>query len=182
MKYPDIHHLFKTNREAAFLQLYRQVYPQVETMILRLGGQTEDAKDIFQDALIVFYEKSVQQQLQQIQSPAYYLKGIAKNLWFQKCKQTTLPTSPLSEELAIPADFYTADKPTQKLSRYLEVAGKKCMELLKAFYYHQQSLRSIAEQLGYQNTRSATVQKYKCLEKIRQTAQTKSEAYAMEVE
>jgi hypothetical protein len=41
------------------------------------------------------------------------------------------------------------------------------MEMLKAFYYDNISLQQIAIRFGCNGTRSATVQKYKCIEKIR---------------
>jgi hypothetical protein len=59
----------------------------------------------------------------------------------------------------------------------LERTGQKCLELLKAFYYDHLSMDELAARFGFNGRRSATVQKYKCLEKVRENLKT-TEAYA----
>lgn len=182
MQQEHIKQLLRSNREQAFRQLYEQCYPKVALQVKRMGGTQEDARDIFQDTLIVFYEKVVQQQLPQVSQVEGYLMGIARHLWLHKCQQAQrLPLAEL-EEAQIPADFYDASKLQHRISRYLELAGQKCMELLKAFYYHEESLSEISRRFGYRNTRSATVQKFKCLEKVREEVKQKNESYASIVE
>jgi DNA-directed RNA polymerase specialized sigma24 family protein len=87
MKYHDISSLMRKNREQAFLYLYQQLYPKVERCILNMGGQIEDAKDIFQDSLIVFYEKSLDPSAIQIDSVHAYIIGISKKLWLSKSQK-----------------------------------------------------------------------------------------------
>jgi predicted DNA-binding protein YlxM (UPF0122 family) len=64
-----------------------------------------------------------------------------------------------------------------KLLNFLENAGQKCMDMLKAFYYDNLPVRTIAEQFGFSGERSATVQKYKCMEKVRETIKEKALVY-----
>jgi predicted DNA-binding protein YlxM (UPF0122 family) len=103
-----------------------------------------------------------------------YLIGIAKHLWHRKFG---------SEELTIPldgVDVSIADEEelsTHRLMRFLTRAGSKCMELLKSFYYDEAPLNEIAETFGFSGVRSATVQKYKCLEKVRETIKQKALQY-----
>jgi hypothetical protein len=51
------------------------------------------------------------------------------------------------------------------------------MELLSAFYYEKEDLQKLAQRFGFSGTRSATVQKFKCLEKVRETVKQKSLQY-----
>jgi len=51
------------------------------------------------------------------------------------------------------------------------------MDLLRSFYYDKMPLTTIASTYGYSGVRSATVQKYKCLEKVRETIKEKALAY-----
>ncbi len=51
------------------------------------------------------------------------------------------------------------------------------MELLKSFYYDQLPLADAATLFGFSGVRSATVQKYKCLEKVRESIKEKSLIY-----
>ena len=66
---------------------------------------------------------------------------------------------------------------TQRLLQFLEKAGQKCLDLLRAFYYQKTPVKQLAETLGYANEHSASVQKYKCLEKVRHSIQQKSLRY-----
>ncbi len=78
--------------------------------------------------------------------------------------------------IAVPDDFYPTIQ-AKRLLRVLELSGKKCMDLLRAFYYQRLPLKKLVSALGYANEHSASVQKYKCLEKIRNTVKEKSLTY-----
>ena len=142
--------------------------------VSKRGGTFDDAKDIFQDALVIYYEKAVAGSMP-LNNDKAYLMGIAKHLWLKKFRgdKDNLPLE----------DFDLADEPDDTLSEnkvlaYLQTAGKKCMELLSAFYYDKVPVKQAAELFGYAGERSVTVQKYKCLEKVRQTVKQQSLSYA----
>ncbi len=168
--------LLLTDREKAFEQLYLKAFPPVARFVSRMGGNTQDAKDIFQDALIILYEKAGEPVAIKSSVPAYVV-GIAKHLWNRKYRaaQRAVPLDMLEQDIAIPADFYAPQEPTTSLLSYLEMAGKRCMDILQGFYYDKLSMQQIAQSFGYSSIRSATVQKFKCLEKVRQ--QVKSLTY-----
>lgn len=167
-----------SKREQFFIELYEEHFPGVAGMIRRRGGSLEEAQDIFQDALIIFYEKSGKER-DKIENEGAYLSGISRHLWYRRHHQKVRMhiTDQLEQEIADVVEEYT--KPSNvRILKFLEVAGKKCMELLKAFYYHNDSLHEIAKDFGFSGTRSATVQKYKCLEKVRDHVKEKEVQYA----
>ncbi|MCB0560049.1 MAG: sigma-70 family RNA polymerase sigma factor [Lewinellaceae bacterium] len=175
----------RTSREAAFEQLYEASFPQVARMVKAMGGEYEDARDIFQDALVILYEKAVEGRLDIQSSPSAYLMGIAKHLWLRQRRQNShlLALSELEQQIDIPEDFFQQpEKPSLRLFRFLAAAGRKCMEILQAFYYQRMPLPEIAEEFGFANTRSATVQKHKCLEKVREQVKAKTILYEEVVE
>ncbi len=51
------------------------------------------------------------------------------------------------------------------------------MDMLQAFYYDKLNMREIAERFNLSGERSATVQKHKCLEKVREKVKEKSMTY-----
>lgn len=162
----------------SFTELYEQAFPATARFVSKMGGSFQDAKDIFHDAMIVFFEKTTQQRLQIRQSPEAYVLGIAKHLWLHKFKtdRDKVPLDAFEASLSIPADFFLS--PTQnKILHILERTGRKCMDLLQAFYYHKHPMQKIAKTFGYTNTHTATVQKYKCLEKVRTVIRQKSISY-----
>ena len=65
----------------------------------------------------------------------------------------------------------------KRLLRFLEVAGKKCMDLLRAAYYKNQDMKKLAIALGYSNEHSVSVQKYKCIERVRKSIKERSLSY-----
>lgn len=164
------------DREHLFMRLYKMVFPAVAKYISRRGGNFDEAKDIFQDALIVYYEKSVHGTLALHVSEQAYLLGIAKHLWSKKFAENSKTVSLDGYDKDLIADV-DCEPASGKLMRYLETAGQKCMEILKAFYYDNLPANKIAGLFGYSGVRSATVQKYKCMEKVRETIKERSLAY-----
>jgi DNA-directed RNA polymerase specialized sigma24 family protein len=163
------------HREAFFMALYKKAFPTVARYIARMGGSLEEAQDIFQDALVVYYEKASSKPNEIVLSEKAYLVGIARKLWLQRYKA--------SNKIERLNDLDTEVVPEERLSTakilyYLETTGQKCMELLKAYYYDCLPVGNVAEVFGYSGTRSATVAKYKCLEKVRETVKKNALNYA----
>jgi DNA-directed RNA polymerase specialized sigma24 family protein len=158
--------------------LYEQVFPRVAVFISKMGGSFDDARDIFHDALVIFYENSARKNIVIHTSEQAYILGIAKHLWVRKFnkQQYNVSFSSLESEISIPDDYFP-DINSKRLLKVLEVAGRRCLDLLRAFYYQNLSVRKIADSLGYANEHSASVQKYKCIEKVRETIKAKSLAY-----
>lgn len=173
--------LLRENREEAFRQLYACCYPQVRRLVRYSGGQAADARDIFQDALIILYEKNLSGKLDLHGSPTAYVVGIAKHLWKRESgkRGQYLSLSRFEQALEVPVapSAETLEKPRLRLFKFLGVAGRQCLDVLQAFYYQQMPLTKIAEEFGFANTRSATVQKHKCLKKIQTAIQQKQLDY-----
>ena len=161
-------------RQQLFMHLYNKAFPAVAGYVARLGGSFEDAKDVFQDALVIYYEKRVTQK-SEVAISVGYLVGTAKNLWLKKHLQNTkLTTLDGAMLLSYEDEERLLDN---KVMKFLERAGKKCMNLLKSFYYDGLPPAEIANTYGFSGVRSATVQKYKCLEKVRETIKQKALIY-----
>ena len=162
------------SRVAMITNLYEEVFPLVATYIQRKGGNLEMAKEVFQEAIVIYYEKLIGSDFKPEKDDKAYLIGIAKNRWLKYC--TTFFIHESLEYVEITED--KIPKPlTQKLLHYLKQTGEKCMDVLQAFYYEKLNMMEIAERFGYTSERSATVQKYKCLEKVRNEVKRKSLNY-----
>jgi DNA-directed RNA polymerase specialized sigma24 family protein len=159
----------------SIIQLYRDSFPDVARMVRRKGGTLEEAKDAFHDALLIYMEKEKAGRLQLRSSPKAYLLGIARICWLRARGATV--RLPEAFDVAEPEEDTDMEEMEQSLRSSLVRSGKKCIELLKAFYYDHCSMQDIAIRFGFNGTRSATVQKYKCLEKVRNEIKT-NEAYA----
>lgn len=161
-------------RETTIIRWYEEVFPLVAGYIQRKGGDIEDAKEVFQESIVLYYEKLRGGNFEPKAGDGAYLMGIAKKRWLKHCEKSSgkesLDFVELTEE-NIPKPL------TQKLLRYLEKAGEKCMNLLQLFYYEKLTMKQVADRFGYTSERSATVQKYKCLAKVRDEVKRKSLSY-----
>lgn len=152
--------------------LYEETFPFVAAFVSKMGGSMDDAKDIFHDALVIFLEKNPD-----TKNPGAYILGIAKHLWIRKYQNDKHRVSldAFEKTIAIPEE--EIHPLVARLTRLIESAGKSCLELLQAFYYQRLSAEEVASTLNYSNAHSATVQKHKCFQKIKNVVKEKSLQY-----
>jgi DNA-directed RNA polymerase specialized sigma24 family protein len=162
------------DREKLFISLYKSTFPLVARYASKMGGTLDEAKDIFQDALVIYYEKAATGSLELKTNEKAYLIGIAKHLWLKKHKDNCYYVSLDEFDAESTREEHFAGN---KILNFLQTSGKRCMDLLRSFYYDQLPLNDIAETFGFSGVRSATVQKYKCLEKVRETVKEKALTY-----
>lgn len=161
--------------ESHFEQLYESAFPKVALFVSKMNGSFDEAKDIFHDALVIFIEQAG---ATKFVSEEAYILGIAKHLWIRKFnldKRRVLFNS-FEQHLNIPVEE-PVDVNANRLLRVLETAGKKCMELLHAVYFDNAPVKQITRRLRYRNEHATSVQKYKCLQKVRDIVKHKSMSY-----
>lgn len=158
-------------RQELFIRLYQSAFPGAASFIRKMGGNFDEARDIFQDALLIYYEKTRGQKPDPEHNENAYLVGICKHLWYRKHRDEKAGI-PLDENLDLAED--EEPEVSGRLMHFVERSGKKCLELLKAFYYDKLNMKELAETFGFSGERSATVQKHKCLEKVRNEIQQRS--------
>jgi DNA-directed RNA polymerase specialized sigma24 family protein len=162
-------------RENIVTALYKDAFPMVARFVSKRGGSFEEAKDVFHDAMVIWYEKSRDPSQPVTCSNKGYIFGIAKHLWYKKFSEGK---TILSLHDKVDMESETDDQlSSAKLLTVLESTGRKCLEMLKSFYYDKLSMDQLAVEFGFSSVRSATVQKYKCLEKVRETVKEKSLQY-----
>ena len=169
-------HTREEEREKLLTALYKKTFPAVAKYIHRMGGSLEEAKDVFHDALVLYYEKKLAGNDSTVLNEQAYVVGTVKHLWAKRFKDKNHFTSLSSAEETISSPKEELPS-SEKILQFLESSGQKCMELLRAFYYDKISPDKLAESYGFSGVRSATVQKYKCLEKVRNSVKEKSLDY-----
>lgn len=159
-------------------KVYRQHYPTITSWIKNNGGSENDASDVFQEAIVILYEKSQYEDFRLTCKIGTYLFAIAKHLWYKKVQASQRQPVLLPDNAGIEegADWaYEDDIKVQKerelhfeqLQVAMEQLGEPCRSLLKAFYHHDKSMQEIAADFGYTNPDNAKTQKYKCLTRLR---------------
>lgn len=160
-------------RAEIFAGLYEEAFPKIAVFIQKMGGNLEDTKDIFQDALIIYYERTRSRDLVIQVNEVAYLIGICKHLWLKKQKEHARHQM-LDDASCIDLKEQQEVNVSSAILNFVEQAGKKCMELLLSFYYEKRNMKEIAAQFNFSGEHSATAQKYKCLQKIRMIIKNKA--------
>lgn len=169
--------------DLALTQLYRRFFPMILHLVTSNSGSDDDARDIYQETLVVLYEKVSQGSLELHCQLKTYLYSVGRRLWL---KQLTIrsrlrgPNSGSSSgaflrnesEAAVPVDDDLAehearDRQFELMGDSLERLGEPCRTLLEDFYIRHLSMQEITDKFGYTNTDNAKTQKYKCLMRLK---------------
>ncbi|WP_298419584.1 sigma-70 family RNA polymerase sigma factor [uncultured Kordia sp.] len=168
--------LTSEQKERAFVKIYRY-FPKVSRFICKYGGTKEEAQDVFQEALLIFYRKAKTPSFTLTSSIETYVFSICKYLWKDQLKQKNKQTDSLEETFlndnSIPVEIHQQEEEKYQLAeKALKSIGDKCLKLLSFFYINKKKMQEIANLLGFTSESSAKTQKYKCLERAKRELQT----------
>jgi RNA polymerase sigma factor (sigma-70 family) len=161
------------NDSNAIETIYRENYPAIQAFIVKNNGYTDDAKDIFQEAMIVLFEKAKSSSFVLTCQIKTYLYSVCRRLWLKKLQKLNRynpsiemieETIPVEDEIELHQkrneDFILMESTLSKI-------GEPCKSLLEAFYIHKKTMPEIADAFGYTNADNAKTQKYKCLVRLK---------------
>jgi RNA polymerase sigma factor (sigma-70 family) len=161
------------NDKQAIETIYRQNFAMIQSFILNNSGSQDDARDIFQEAMIVLFEKARSGSFELSSQIKTYIYSVCRRLWLKRLNQMQRysgnldnmeETVPVEEELENHekknADFILMETAMSKI-------GEPCKSLLDAYYIQKKHMQEIAADFGYTNADNAKTQKYKCLMRLK---------------
>ena len=159
-------------RDLALKQLYTKLYPFIKTYIQKNNGTDEDAADIFQDAIIVFYEKVRLDQFKLSSSIRTFMYSVCKHLWLNKLRAQKKVISLTDDNDTIPIDPLSlsvigSNERNDYLMRLLESLGKNCKKILVLYYFDRLKMKEIAHIMNFANDQVAKNKKSSCLKKLK---------------
>lgn len=131
----------------------------------------EDAKEIFQDSIIILYDNVVLGKLKELSSGIKsYLYSIAKNKareWLRRKSKTSILNNinSVSNENGVKEKKILEIK-FNHLDAVILSIGDPCKTLLQLYYYKRFSMSKICEIMGYKNRDTVKNQKYKCIKRL----------------
>lgn len=154
--------------------IYREFFPLIKFLVTENGGSEEDAEDIFQDGIIIIYNKINLNQLILTSSFKTFLYSVCRNLWLQKLNKRKAIFDRLSdveEYLEVPEDVLTEATYTEvELHRIIQLhflsLTEDCQKVLRLFTKNV-SIREIAEIMGFKTENYAKTRKYLCKEELK---------------
>lgn len=161
------------NDKGAIESIYKDNYGVIQHLVINNNGSEDDAKDIFQEALIVLYEKSKSGVFELNCQIKTYMYSVSKRLWLkrlQKRNRYELMENGLEETIYVDEDLglhETRNEQFGMMEQAMANIGEPCKSLLESYYINKQNMQDIAESFGYTNADNAKNQKYKCLMRLK---------------
>jgi RNA polymerase sigma factor (sigma-70 family) len=160
------------NDKNAIKSLYDSVLPNVEYFVCSNSGSHEDAFDVFQDALIVFYKQVASGNFDVAKYKIHgFVYTISKNLWINvaKKKGRAIKWEREQNKHEHESSFLEKvvdDERTMTLEKLFNSMDPKCVQLLTMSIYNKLSMREIAEKLGAVSEDTVKVQCHRCRKKL----------------
>ncbi len=163
-----------TNDPAAIEAIYRECFAVVQKLVINNNGTHDDAKDVFQEALIVLYEKSRTGNFELTSQIRTYVYSVCRRLWLKKLQGLQrfagTPVEGLEEIVPVEDDLeehQVKNLQFKSLDKALSSLGEPCRSLIDAYYLQKKNMQEIAEEFGYTNADNTKNQKYKCLMRLK---------------
>lgn len=157
----------------AIEQIYKDNYNMVQSLILNNSGTSDDAADIFQEAMIVLFEKAKNPDFELNCHLKTYIYSVCRRLWLKKLQQAQRfikQSDELEQVVPVEEELELHEKRQQDFSimeNAMSKIGEPCKSLLEAYYIQKKQMQQIATEFGYTNADNAKTQKYKCLVRLK---------------
>jgi RNA polymerase sigma factor (sigma-70 family) len=160
------------NDKKAIETIYKENYNMVQALVINNNGTSEDAKDIFQETMIVLYEKVQSGSFELNCQIKTFVYSVSRRIWLKRLMQQNRFTLSDGHEQIVSVDEEMEDHEKRNaefviMEKAMGGLGEPCKSLLEAFYLQKRSMMEIAGSFGYTNAENAKNQKYKCLMRLK---------------
>jgi len=154
--------------------IYREFFPLIRFLVVENGGSDEDSEDIFQDGIIIIYNKISLNQFTLTSSFKTYMYSVCRNLWLQKLNKRKAIFDKLTdveEYIDLPNDILQeASIEEAEMHRIIQVhfmsLPDDCQKVLRLFIKNI-PLREIASIMGFKTENYAKTRKYLCKQELK---------------
>ncbi len=153
--------------------IYKENYNMVQALIINNNGSADDAKDIFQEAMIVLYEKARSGSFELNCQIKTFVYSVSRRLWLKRLQQQNRFSAQgdnMQEVVSVEEDLEQHERRNDEfemMDTAISHLGEPCKSLIEAYYLKKQTMQEIAAKFGYTNADNAKNQKYKCLMRLK---------------
>jgi len=159
-------------------ELYREVLPGIKRLAVAAGLGPDDARDVFQDAVVVVFEKAEQPDFMLSSSFSTYFYGICRNLVGNRLKKKANRNVTIADDMKYREDdnsdmqtLLEAAERHRLFHRAFQQLGDDCRRLLELSFENTPP-ESIMATLGIPSNDYFRRRKYLCKEKLVQLVQS----------
>ena len=156
-----------------FAAIYKSCFPQIRGMVLQNSGTVDDARDVFQEAVMVLYQNSTRENFLLTSNICTYLYSVAHNIWLKQLRKNSRNENSVSMDIAdekLPVDDDYKKQQQRLLINCLSKIGEKCQNILQ-LYFEGMEGEKIAAQLQFASYEYYRVAKTRCTEKLKSLMQ-----------
>jgi RNA polymerase sigma factor (sigma-70 family) len=164
MKDSQLLEKIKKGDESALDYIYKKNFKMMTRLVINNNGTEEEAKDVYQEALIVFWQKARRDDFVLTSKISTFIYSVCQNLWRKELERK----SRLTNEMTDQEDYEDFDKKEREqiINQCLHKLGSTCRQVLMYYYFDNMSMQDIAEKLGFANADTAKTKKYKCKKEL----------------
>lgn len=161
-----------TGDRVLLTRMRQELYPMVRTMVLKSKGDEERAKDIFQEAIMVIYEKAKKPDFVLTSKFSTFFYGVCKYRWLKwRQKKSSSEVTIAHDDLYEIVEDWEPEYGSPKWERgklydhAFAQLGEHCQKLLLLFF-NKKPMEEIAKELNISNAGNARKQKERCKNKL----------------
>lgn len=160
------------DRELQFL--YDTTQRKIRAYILNNNGSDHEAQDIFQDAVVAFFQYVLAGKFEDGKSVDGFIYAVARNLWINRSKQKNRYVADAgdladSHELADLNHYLSQridEERAERVQQLLAHLGERCKQLLTYTVFYKIRMDEVADKMGLSSANAAKTQNYKCKQKL----------------
>jgi RNA polymerase sigma factor (sigma-70 family) len=165
----DILERIAKGESKAFREIYVDYFGMVRYLIINNSGTEDEAKDIFQEVMVLLYEKVNEGNFELSSSLKTWIYAVCRNKWLKQLgkKKKNYRFTDFEQFDAVDEAVEENNSMHETLRNSMSRLGVGCRKILLLFYYFKKSMEEIATELNYTNADNAKAQKYKCIQKLK---------------
>jgi RNA polymerase sigma factor (sigma-70 family) len=146
--------------------LYKQHYRMMVKMIIKNNGSEEEAKDIYQESLIIIWQRARDPEFVLTSKISTYLYSVCLNLWRKELERKKRFSHEVNDGVEV-MDL-DKDERIKIINKCIQKLGDTCRDVLTYYYFDRLSMVEIAEKMGFANSDTSKTKKYKCKKELDQ--------------
>jgi len=161
----------KTSDSNVLEYVYKKYFPIVRFFVIKNSGTDEDAKDVFQEAIILIYKRLKDGSLDLTCAFKTYLYSVCRILWLRQLEKRKVRNEAITDNqvfVHLDEDIegqFAEQEQFRIYQKHFQLLHKDCQEILQLFL-KRVPLKEIAQKMNIKSDKYLKKRKYACKEAL----------------
>lgn len=159
------------NGDAAVIRsIYENYHQAIIHLVEKNKGNSEDARDVFQEGLMLLFQKVQDPKFNLTSSFLTYFYAVCRNIWSNKLRKKSKSEVTITDQMTLilgEEDLPGIEQNEQYVlyrKKFLQL-GEDCQKVLD-FFLQKISMKEIMEKMGFGSIAYAKKRKFQCKEQL----------------